>query len=258
MSACRRRPAVKARPRVPRGRARWDRREAVVRRTGASPRSSRSSQCASSMSSASGPSSAHAERRLSVAAPIAKRSWARAGPSARAPRARLPAATGSGRERRARGATARTDPRTGSRPRARCRGRAGSACRRRCSAACSSRAVLPIPGSPTSASTPLWPSARLREQAIERQPLVVAAQKHQSILTSHRHRCERARAPRGTRWAPDAIASDARVRSRAINRRSRSVATDASDRRGRRPRSSSSSCSAPSRRSARRSTRRSS
>ena len=44
-----------------------------------------SSQCASSTSSASGVSSAHADSRLSVAAPIAKRSCAAPGPSASAP-----------------------------------------------------------------------------------------------------------------------------------------------------------------------------
>ena len=39
---------------------------------------------------------------------------------------------------------------------------------------------LADPGSPTSASTPLWPAARLGQQPVERQPLVVAAEQHRA------------------------------------------------------------------------------
>ena len=99
------------------------------------------------------------------------------------PRARSPAAAGSGPTRRAPDAAARPGPRTGSPPRTRSRGQ----CRIRIPSALLGRvfeqggladARLADEREHAAAAFP-----RLRKQAIERQPLVFAAQQHQSILT---------------------------------------------------------------------------
>ena len=127
----------------------------------------------------------YADSRLSVAAPIAKRS-PRAAPG-RAPARRASAAAcgagmrSSAAERRAQqlGQARERDLA----PRTRSRVRAAPACPPRLRAAYSSSAVLPIPGSPTSASTPLRPSRALGQQPVERQPLVVAAEQHRADLT---------------------------------------------------------------------------
>ena len=116
-----------------------------------------------------GASSAQADSRLSVAAPIANRSPAVAGASASAPASA--AACGAGMRSRCRQRRAQQLGQARERdlaPRPRSPARAARASRPPAARRSRAARVLPIPGSPTSASTPLCPrraSARSRSSA---------------------------------------------------------------------------------------------
>ena len=224
--AGRRRRAATARPRARRARARSGRRAAAGRRTAAPRRSRRRAGGRRRRAARAAPPrptrrAGSASRRRSRSGRCGRRRLQR---ERAAERARL--RPGDPVERaRARGAAARRAPRTAPRPPTRRRARAARASPRRAAAACSSSAVLPIPGSPTSASTPLRPvraSARSRSSA---RRSCVAAQQHAPILTVRRSRCERPGAALRTRRPPDATSDRAGLRSLDIRTRRPSMAT---------------------------------